>query len=1698
MSTCNLLEDQIVGSYERSEFPPGWAQHYVPEGCLERLITKDSIIREFTRDDESGGEKQVDEDLLDFILRSAQKLLAVSLLTGFNTSDLHRAMKIFKSSGFSDTKLPIKYTDRLESPWSELQWSAVKLGDFRNHQWKFLVPIFREDEIKLELESLHILPFTLATRDTKQGTFGDVWEVKIHESHLEKPMRKFDGSRANAAIKEIKEIAGLSEKEARKEWQKEERALVDAIGLKHTHIIEVKAIITWTGKGKYFMFQWADGGNLRDFYRRVPRPNLSGTLMKEIVRQLMGLADALNTLHNYKKHDKDAGSYRHGNLKPENILRFEDGTETGSLKISDMGLAKPYFDETGLRGPTTTRYGTPLYEPPEVILESKEARPRRYDMWSMGCIILELIVWLLYGNDELEKFNDCLHDSFEANSPYWALNNDRAQVHPSVQTCIELIGKDPECVGSTAIGDLLNVVRTRLLVVPLPPRTVSLRQQIAARASTGSTASSSGQVRAKAEEFYSALKQIMDKGGSNDKYWFTGRPRHNVIGPVNSILSSNLVPLFGDKTAPTVQRQQGGLRARFRQDYVKLFGSPSLKKFDNSNALEFVLENTRIPRINTDSDIYQPTIVPEQSSNYASIPMISDDQTQPTTISDGHSQSTFVTNNQTRSTSVSDSQTQSMSFRSQGTEQTKTSMTSVEMIAEEESRDCGPTVDDDGDVYSEDGSIANYRDIYTRTLKNELQQDIRKFADVVVLSRRLKEFAIMLGHQGQRMDRQGDRMLHNRMMFIAHRHGRNIAQDICQIQQKSDRGSTTDDSSESDTSNSTPNGNNARKAHDAEPVEPVDIEQWMTESREGGAEPVPEVIETTDTVYPEAQISNGADLLRNSEAYRWLVTTIKRDYELRGVEPICMRDHRKTLLSFLETSTGISNTKIKISRRRPPPLYTVKFHLKWDLSLFLREQEYPNDTLSGIVGRVITISGDSHCVQALPCHAYMAQTWPRMGAEFLRYLDELVRAYGETHICTLPDNTRISACLLNGSAFFEATGTKYGLAEVTEMLLWVSTAMQTPKKAPGISLSSADITGEFHIGEAPVGPNTADLQTERHVGTAYVYATYKTRSTDQATPFLESQGQCWHDLFRFCTIVEGYPIPSRPSKQPGLEIPLDMLASLTRAERITLYDDNLIMKGFSTLLYAAKFLEDCVFWHLIYNEDGSRVSFADERIPLSDAASKLDLEAAYKSARHIVGWSAKVETRTGAVDANYNIDYSRLKAPSPGFALSQVTITAGIPYAPIGAAFVRGVAEKPVHIKEESYRLELEDIGERFVVLFDVEDRRGWLVDGLSALYHLIRYRLNYQASRKDFSQGNLSKPEDLKPVGGNSPRDIAFNTLRDPDNMRVRLHWNDAANTQKISDTEDDSNYYCVKDCVKGFVDRLEKILDSHESKRGGDRSIVENINAAHWSRLEGFDFKEIARLPKSIYPVAATLLSEGGGDAWVPLTRAIHAAVLFGSGFGELLRPDIESKDDNHCASCHWNQSVPRGRDLLAVSVADLERIVERGAKHETRWQLRDNLFLDWNPARIFSMCSGDTKLYCQERFQRVYPESTMKKLKQKISLRIRRRETDTGKASKAFPSSSTSNGGILLGKGRTPFFPKIMKGPGSSDGKQGSDAGSKETSSSSQGRFRGSVLSSSAGVAATTLLETPSPHSSSLQNTSITVPSRTHTPSSQTPSS
>lgn len=276
-----------------------------------------------------------------------------------------------------------------------------------------------------------------------------------------------NGDVANAAIKELKAIrkGDLRDEKVLAEWKREAEALTKIAELRHPHIIQVRAIIS-KGKRQYFMFQWADGGSLRDFFETHERV-LDQDFVKEVIEQLAGLAAALDRLHNWGEGD---GSWRHGDLKPENILRFEDGSRTGTWKIADMGLAKHHFAPTGRRsGPTSTQNGTPLYGPPEAVTNSATARSRLYDIWSLGCITLELLVWLLDGYEALVEFNNSLKNLSGYPAPYWENNPPGSpRVHHKVSDRIDIMEERLKGSGHTALADLLKIVKNDLLVVPLP------------------------------------------------------------------------------------------------------------------------------------------------------------------------------------------------------------------------------------------------------------------------------------------------------------------------------------------------------------------------------------------------------------------------------------------------------------------------------------------------------------------------------------------------------------------------------------------------------------------------------------------------------------------------------------------------------------------------------------------------------------------------------------------------------------------------------------------------------------------------------------------------------------------------------------------------------------------------------------------------------------------------------------------------------------------------------------------------------------------------------------------------------------------------------------------------------------------------------------------------------------------------------
>lgn len=226
-------------------------------------------------------------------------------------------------------------------------------------------------------------------------------------------------------------------------------------------------------KHYYLLFEWADGGSLEDLFEQHGTPILNAPLVKLMVRQLGGLAAALKKTHDAK--------IRHGDLKPLNILRFRptDDNIIGTLKIGDWGLARYHPESTALRDKkglhTTTKYFTRFYEPPEVELGLLLGR--QYDVWSMGCIILEVVVWLLYGLEGLKQFRDEVGGYSTERVPCYEIVPEaeagpgirEGRVRSVVVEWMNHMANEPVCNEKTALGVLLRLVQDRLLIIQLPP-----------------------------------------------------------------------------------------------------------------------------------------------------------------------------------------------------------------------------------------------------------------------------------------------------------------------------------------------------------------------------------------------------------------------------------------------------------------------------------------------------------------------------------------------------------------------------------------------------------------------------------------------------------------------------------------------------------------------------------------------------------------------------------------------------------------------------------------------------------------------------------------------------------------------------------------------------------------------------------------------------------------------------------------------------------------------------------------------------------------------------------------------------------------------------------------------------------------------------------------------------------------------------
>jgi serine/threonine protein kinase len=173
---------------------------------------------------------------------------------------------------------------------------------------------------------------------------------------------------------------------------------------------------------------------------------------------------------------------RHGDIKPENILWFKNVDGSIVLQITDFGLGRFHGRDSRSNVDPKTVNATPTYEPPECKLEKPVSRA--YDIWSVACLYLEFITWLLEGTQAIHDFGDArgergepsltindkrytiIRDAIINDDNFFTIirigdNSRRAVVRDAVVEWVKRLHTHKNC--SDVLHDLLDLVMDHLL-----------------------------------------------------------------------------------------------------------------------------------------------------------------------------------------------------------------------------------------------------------------------------------------------------------------------------------------------------------------------------------------------------------------------------------------------------------------------------------------------------------------------------------------------------------------------------------------------------------------------------------------------------------------------------------------------------------------------------------------------------------------------------------------------------------------------------------------------------------------------------------------------------------------------------------------------------------------------------------------------------------------------------------------------------------------------------------------------------------------------------------------------------------------------------------------------------------------------------------------------------------------------------------
>ncbi|KAF4952467.1 hypothetical protein FGADI_6701 [Fusarium gaditjirri] len=419
------LQDKLLADHHK--FHDG-RKGFIPRGHIRKVINEQSVRQHLyeclTLPSSKDRDSIVERYVRQIFSQDSENKSYVIIFTILVLTEKSECIVSFLHERIDDSALPFRkenHNPQGKLPAVDLRprrgdrrikafkkWSLVAKMNFEEWQWAVNAPFFnrgQDGEVKIyDLQDAAVLPFVTRNPlsgyqeiEEYHGGFGKVSKRYIHADHHN---LKVSDKRKNTAFA-VKKLDSKNYQQFKAEFD----MLANLGKTNHPHLVSVLGAYCQL-KENYLIFDWADCDLLRYWkdHHSEPEFNLQNVLW--LAEQCVGLASGLEQIHRYGSLEQQNRigdpSFkklygRHGDIKPENILWYSNSEQgLGTLRICDFGVSEFHSTQSrsGIRNSHVA--SSPYYRPPEWELQDGTIS-RSYDIWTIGCLYLEFLGWLLGG-----------------------------------------------------------------------------------------------------------------------------------------------------------------------------------------------------------------------------------------------------------------------------------------------------------------------------------------------------------------------------------------------------------------------------------------------------------------------------------------------------------------------------------------------------------------------------------------------------------------------------------------------------------------------------------------------------------------------------------------------------------------------------------------------------------------------------------------------------------------------------------------------------------------------------------------------------------------------------------------------------------------------------------------------------------------------------------------------------------------------------------------------------------------------------------------------------------------------------------------------------------------------------------------------------------------------------------------------------